>query len=334
MIHERFISPVGHGGFSIESIGDCVTVYDCGSTSSPQMVESSVDIMTQYTDHVDLLFISHFDKDHVNTLRYLLSNVKVYKAITPMIPDELKWCYGVYTNGAYTSIMDLLEEYVPERDRIGDKQVEERTYPFKSIWEWIAKSMMTQADFAGLKVQLQTAGIDMGMVEDADYVERNKETINNVFKNHFGPKGPNAKGLIVLSQRSKNVEIKYSRVERGWSGRWPLWIVNNTEESSCLYVGDADMRNISNNKDIQAFLKKHRTELRLQLMQLPHHGSRYNVGVHFEKDYPACFYFLNDKTTKRFQANKSLFRSLTTKRKLLVARDVFQDLIYTETVIN
>ncbi len=334
MVHERFICPVGQGGFSIEIIDGFVVVYDCGSTSSPQMVESCVDYLARHTDHVDLLFISHFDKDHVNTLRYLLSTIQVKRAVTSMIPKELKWCYGVYTNGAYTTIMDLLEEYVPERDRIGENEIEERGYTYNSIWEWISRSMMTQADFNGVKVQLQAAGIDLGQIENAGYVEQNKETINNAFKIYFGLKGPNAKGLIMLSQHCKDVETEKSLVGRAQTWYRTYWIINDSDVSSCLYVGDADMRNRANNAAIQKFLNSHRTEKELQLMQVPHHGSRYNVGTQFENDYPARFYFVNDSTTKRLQGNNALYKYLTTQKKLLVARDVCKDVINTETRIK
>lgn len=332
MRHERYICPIGQGGFSIERIEDFVIVYDCGSTSSPQMIESCIDRLSLETDHINLLFISHFDKDHVNSLRYLLSNVRVYKAITPAIPNELRWCYGVYTNGASTAILDLLEEYVQEIDMIGDDDVSERTYSSKA-WEWVAKSLVTQIDFNKLKSQLQLDGIDLNLVKDADYVELNKETINNVFKRCFGAKGPNAKGLILLSQHCKNVVTEKCFVARCWCWDYPLCGEKATQSSSCLFVGDADLRNRANNSAVQAFLKANRSEKDLQLMQLPHHGSKNNVGNNFENEYMSCYYFLNDRTTMRLQQNKRLFNSLTAQKKLLVAREIYQDLIITATKI-
>ncbi len=333
MEHMRFICPVGQGGLSIERIDDYVVVYDCGSISSPKMAEYCIDHLAHHTNHVNLLFISHFDKDHVNTLRYLLSSVKVMCAVTPMIPDEMKWCYNIYTNGAYIAIMDLLEEYNTEMDRFYNNENGEREYDYKSVWEWVSKSMITQTDFDVLKPKLISAGLVLNLVKNPNYVEKNKEIINNIFKDHFGGKGPNAKGLIMLSQRNKNTNTKKSIIVRDHLLPMPLGVVYKSDMSSCLYVGDADMRNRQNNKTIQSFLGKYRTENMLQLMQIPHHGSRYNVGKNFENDYPALYYFLNDNTTKRLQGNKTLFKSLTSRKKLLVARDCCHDLIYTETII-
>lgn len=334
MVHERFICPVGQGGFSIERIEDFVVVYDCGSTSSPQMVESCIDTLAQHVNHVDRLFLSHSDKDHVNTLRYLLSSVPVKRALTSLIPKELRWCYNEYTNGACMAIMNLLGEYSIELGEFGENEVDEKRFHYGDIWEWISRSMMTHTDFTSIKTKLPLAKVDIKQIEDPHYVERKKEAINDVFKAVFGRKGPNAKGLIMLSQRCNGVETMGSDIVRGCVSHHPFNIISVSDASSCLYVGDADLVNRANNKAAQAFLKTYRSESILQLMQIPHHGSRCNVGVNFERDYQAWFFFLNDRTTERLQKNSDLFKSLMTNTKLLVARDVSCDMIYTRTEIK
>ena len=81
IVHQRFIFPVGQGGFACETIGDHVVVYDCGSQTSNSMVESCIDHLSTITDHVDILFISHFDTDHVNSLREPGGRVPVSRII-------------------------------------------------------------------------------------------------------------------------------------------------------------------------------------------------------------------------------------------------------------
>ena len=51
-----------------------------------------------------------------------MNRVKVKKAVTSLIPDDLKFVYGKYTNGAYSDIMTLLRNYNVEIDEIGDKE--------------------------------------------------------------------------------------------------------------------------------------------------------------------------------------------------------------------
>ena len=93
-MHKRFIFPVGQGGFSIEKIDGFVVVYDCGSVSSPNAVEQSIDKIQQDTDHVDVLFISHFDKDHVNGIKHLDRRCKIKNIIVPQF-SNCKWFYIV-----------------------------------------------------------------------------------------------------------------------------------------------------------------------------------------------------------------------------------------------
>ena len=103
--------------------------------------------------------------------------------------------------------------------------------------------------------------------------------------------------------------------------------------TSCLYVGDADLKNGTNTKLVQDFLKVHLNETMLLLMQIPHHGSQYNIGALFETDFPAHYYFVNDVDTKRLQKSPGLFKSLTGQKKLLVSRGKCQNLIGTRTVM-
>ena len=323
MVHKRCIFPVGQGGFAVEKIGDFVIAFDCGSSTSVGIVESCIDLLLRQVDKVDVLFISHFDKDHVNSIAYLLKKVKVVKAITAMIPDELKTAYGIYTNGAYGAIMNLLTENGVETDRVGE---EGQTYTdLSSIWEWIAKSMMTNAEFTQIKSQLHRMGLDVTRMNDAHYMEREKENVNNAFKEVFGAKGPNAKGLIVLSQKTGNVVTRGCDLYIGCCHSFQPKECH--EESSCLYVGDADLRNWNSKAFVQAFLQRRRTGKVLLLMQIPHHGSQYNRGTHFETDFPSILYFVNDVDTKRLQNNPELLTSLKLQNKLLVASDRCRDMI-------
>ena len=71
----------------------------------------------------------------------------------------------------------------------------------------------------------------------------------------------------------------------------------------------------------------------LLLLQIPHHGSQYNIGAQFETDIAARYYFVNDVDTKRLQKSPGLFKSLTGQKKLLVSRGKCQNLIGTRTVV-
>ena len=336
MEHRRFIYPVGQGGFSVERLEDFVVVFDCGSVSSPQVVEKWINELQKRTNHVNVLFISHFDNDHVNSIRYLLSKIKVLKAVTAFIPKELRTAYSVYTNGAYTSIMGMLTGNDVETEYVGDGEVSNKRFFHREVWEWIAKSMMSPVDFGSVKAILQNQkNIVLRQLEESqEYLESKRQDINDAFKVVFGPKGPNSKGLIVLSQKCKDIETQLSLIYQGceWCHKSPSRLASF--QSSCLYVGDADLKNRSNKKDVKDFLNKYRSERSLMLMQIPHHGSKYNVGALFEMDFSTKYYFVNDITVSRIQANTKLYNSLMGQNKLLYVGDQCQDMIVTETKIK
>ena len=335
MKHYRIICPVGQGGFSIESIdNNYVVAYDCGSISSPEMVELSIYHLKDWINCIDVLFISHFDKDHVNGIRDLLSKIKVRQAVTSFIPGELKIAYNVYTDGAYSAVMTLLRQNEVGIREIGEWEDEPgRFTPPRAIWEWIAKSMMTNMDFRIIQSYLKAMDIYVDRLREPSYADEKKEIINNAFKSVFGSKGPNSKGLIMLSQPCEGTNTKRTDVI---CRRWPCLDVKRLKheaESSCLYVGDADLRNIANRKDVIAFLQRERTEDMLLFMQIPHHGSQNNIGKNFERDFPALYYFVNDKSINRIRKKSGLFASLTSQKKLLVSTSVCRDTIESITEI-
>ena len=323
---------MGQGGFALERIEKFVVAYDCGSITSNSMVESCTDYASRIIDHVDLLFISHFDEDHVNGIRHLLSKVRVRTAIVSWIAPELRYVYGVYTNGAYSTMMDILKENEVEVTHVGAQDMEQSSFIHNDIWEWIAKSMLTPDDFDKIKKFIQNKDISLPKLEtDLKYLEEKKEDINDAFKKAFGSKGPNSKGLIVLSQRcQEKPEISTSLYELSYCFCHCKKIVKEEKETSCLYVGDADLKNGKKNAIVKDFVRRNLKEKQLFLMQIPHHGSFYNIGANFENDYPARMYFLNDDNTDRLQKSKKIYQSLTSQDKLIVARVRF-DLIVTQT---
>lgn len=333
MRHLRFIFPVGQGGLAIEMIDDYVVAYDCGSTSSPGMVEQSIDCLIEFIDHIDVLFISHFDKDHVNGIQYLLSKIWVRLAVTSFIPDQLKIAYGVYTDGAYSDIMALLRQSEVEINEIGGQENETGNFQFQDVWEWIAKSMMTNSEFSRILAYIAADGIDVESLVDASYIEKEKAKINRSFKSVFGSKGPNAKGLVVLSQHSRSAITSGTIVTNGGCPCVHRSLLGHQEESSCLFVGDADLKNIANRKTVINFYVANRTEEVLLFMQIPHHGSRHNIDINLESDFPAQYFFVNDVNTNRLRKTKKLYTSLSSKNKLLVSRPICRDLIRSETVI-
>jgi len=88
---------VGHGGFHTGAMGRGSArlrwVYDCGSLRSAGQERLTTEIGRLAAGsggekrHIDLLFISHFDRDHVSGIVELMSKIEVGTVIIPYLDD-------------------------------------------------------------------------------------------------------------------------------------------------------------------------------------------------------------------------------------------------------
>ena len=89
---DRIFYPVGQGGFYAERFyyGDeniFTAVYDCGSISG-KTAQNIVENAFQKDERIDILFISHFDSDHVNLIYSL--KAKINTIIMPLLHNNEK----------------------------------------------------------------------------------------------------------------------------------------------------------------------------------------------------------------------------------------------------
>ena len=92
----RTFHPVGQGAFysevfSIDDREEFTVVYDCGTESDGASLDHEIDSFVKglKNSKIDLLFISHFHKDHINGLPKLASMAKIKKTVIPMLPSEV-----------------------------------------------------------------------------------------------------------------------------------------------------------------------------------------------------------------------------------------------------
>ena len=313
---ERFVFPVGQGGFAFERIADYSVVFDCGSTTSPARVKQYINsLKSKVSGKIDRIYLSHFDKDHVNSIKELIDTIGIDKAVIPYVPGEYRVAYDLVTGGAYSSIRDAFVNSQVELIEPEDENTKS-----KSMWEWIAKPMFDRTGWTALTNNFITNGIIVAQLNDPSYVESYKDTIKQCFEHAFTKKGVNAHGLILLSQKTggtiSNNEMTYNGIT-----------TKLTEKTAALYFGDADVNAKKRAKVVQGFLKRKLLHP-LLFIQIPHHGSRYNSGPDFNIDFPASYYYYQDISSNRLQKNTVLYRALTiTPGILLGVKDVDPDLI-------
>ena len=65
-------------------------VYDCGSSRNIKKLEKEINSAFKKDECIDLLFISHFDNDHVNGLKHLLNRCHVETVVLPYLENYEK----------------------------------------------------------------------------------------------------------------------------------------------------------------------------------------------------------------------------------------------------
>ena len=108
----RILHPVGHGAFFTEQFWDerknryFNVVYDCGGIRNKTILEEEINSSFEENEHIDMLFISHFDDDHVNGLATLANNGR-------RIDKDTK----VYVPFSYPYLVVAMDEDYPEMSK-------------------------------------------------------------------------------------------------------------------------------------------------------------------------------------------------------------------------
>src|SRR4051794_18710519 len=117
--HERIQYPIGQGFFHAAEVnvgsGTFRYIVDCGSTSVT-MVDQQVD---RYIDdlgseeHIDALFLSHIDHDHVSGLDRLLGPTKVDAVFLPLLSPFARLAliaHAIEANHLTADLLSLLAD--------------------------------------------------------------------------------------------------------------------------------------------------------------------------------------------------------------------------------
>ena len=75
---------VGQGLFASETFENHTIVYDCGGENA-NFVRNAIDSDFVESQDIDILFISHYDRDHINGIIHLLERHKVRHVILPLV---------------------------------------------------------------------------------------------------------------------------------------------------------------------------------------------------------------------------------------------------------
>ncbi|WP_315367868.1 MBL fold metallo-hydrolase [Prevotella koreensis] len=114
---KRFFHPVGQGAFYSERhiYNNINIVYDCGTEYMNRRKRSINGVVTQSfrkDDVIHILFISHFDFDHISLINKLKNTVKkIEKVVIPLLQKEEKnFLYSVYKALGESNLANLVNK--------------------------------------------------------------------------------------------------------------------------------------------------------------------------------------------------------------------------------
>lgn len=322
----RTVHPVGQGALYSERFIDnegqtCfLAVYDCGS-SNYEYVSHEVESYFK-GEIIDLLFVSHFDKDHINGVKKLGEVANINTIIMPQI-SLLDRIY-IVSQGVNISLIEdpadyfgalkvvyVLPENIDSNENSETVFITELSNEITSgtrvnihpqgLWLYIPYNFDSNNRREKLLQKIKQLTILGNEFNDADklknmFTDKQKlSSLNNVYKTLFHD-GSNKMSLILYS---------------GCSDGLTILNINNSLScldgesnccEACIYTGDTDLNQSLHSKGIVELLIEKLGSLqgRVGLMQLPHHGSirSFNhsfldVGNSCEKTYFASFGMLN-----------------------------------------
>ena len=111
---KRIFHPIGQGAFYSERHEEFNKkfnmVYDCGNWKNTKPADKVVKQAFIKGETIDVLFISHFDYDHVNKISTLKKHTRIKKVIMPLLHDNEKiFLINLYKGLGFSQILTLIE---------------------------------------------------------------------------------------------------------------------------------------------------------------------------------------------------------------------------------
>ena len=303
---ERIFHPIGQGAFYSERHTSCNIniVYDCGTTNPKLLAKQRVVSQSFRKDNViHILFISHFDKDHISLIDTLKKAVKkIGRVVLPLLHDEQKiFLSNIYKALGQSRLAKLVSDpnefFGRETQIIGVRpssdteigeipslnvlEIDETRTEIQSgtpltingfdDWVYIPFNYQYKTRSNEFQNKLHNEGIDVGKLKtDPDYLlygitDVEKEKIIGVYKGKGVSGNINENSMFLYSGPSCKKDLHKHSWIRGHY-RCDLFRCY-PHRVACLYTGDGDLNKV----DIRKIYRRY-WDL-IGTIQIPHHGS-------------------------------------------------------------
>lgn len=327
MAMTRTFQPVGQGLFCTEKFDTAGeskynVVYDCGSDSlSHDELEAVVFASFAQGEVVDAVYISHFDRDHVNGLPILLKRCSVKKVFLPVVTSPAEVAYWRFKclvqlesdkkKGFHLAVVDRLLALDSANVTDVFKYLGAEEPP--AVEHVDAVSQVEQNPLVSAQHILK---FDRWVLAPFNFRREERDAIfREVFAEVLSPLNVDVDSFIndtagvvrdlnqeladeFLSSINKGIRAKLGSTNGSsmtlYSGEEPMvdgagafarCLCDNTKyKPGCLYLGDYEAKK----RLSYSALKKHYEALgvweSIGCVQLPHHGSRYDWNRGLEVD--------------------------------------------------
>ncbi|MDE6643294.1 MAG: hypothetical protein K2K27_04260 [Muribaculaceae bacterium] len=324
----RTFHSVGQGAFYSEEIElhpkrIFRMVYDCGSlTLKPSELKKRIKSDFANDLNIDILFISHFDIDHINGVKYLQPKVVILPFLTTEQIQILRVYNKVVENTFNIRFIEnpkslfkdahiikvLTDTSEPSNDKPNtekaisinidetnivslSKEIDSKTqilindaYP---VWEYIPLNPNWDKYIEKFRTKIKEKNLDwdkLMLPNNAGYIKSNIKILKDIYHN-LNPK--NEHSLVVYSNSVSKTEVDNYFYHNFLFYLYPHYIRHLP--FGCLYFGDIRIDN-KWKEPFYDFLKKTGRLSKVGTIQIPHHGSYLSNG---EKVFSDKFIFHN-----------------------------------------
>lgn len=119
---QRIFHTIGQGAFYSERHENINIVYDCGNWRNTKLADKIVKQSFTKNEEIDILFISHFDFDHVSKIPTLTKHVKrIRNVVMPLLHNNEKILLSNFYRGLGLNILNLInnpQQFFGEKTKI------------------------------------------------------------------------------------------------------------------------------------------------------------------------------------------------------------------------
>ena len=313
----RNIHPIGQGGFASEYHVEHnkLVIYDCGYMSPRVSKRNKSLVYNNLPDcDIEVLFISHFDHDHISLIPYLKQIRKLKNVVIPLVRLDNILSQLVENE-------DVKELIKNPRSFFDDKTRIIRIEPFnrepadeieaviiddnssdtdipsgrkliipRTNWEYIPFNIHYKQRSKQFLEICNKYGIDDNQVSDPNYLfdETVLTKIRNAYKRVDG--GINQNSMILYSGITSNpiysniIEYKYFKCDYCCRYCHRKYFYD-TGKPACLYTGDWDCSEIDS---VFKYIENRKNMI--GLIQIPHHGAKNNFNEKLITDENVSFF--------------------------------------------